>query len=174
MKKFLASIFCCGMIFFLVTGCGKGSAGKNDVFKYMEQLSANNSIEEMNKIIGSEGNLKKETDSYKIYSWDLGDDISISVQVSSSDKKTITASIPKKLFKKNADFSKWSEIKSKLNTKDSLTYDEFVKLVGGVEGVITQKSDDSVTYEWVNADGGYLNAYFDIDTNKCTMATGRF
>ncbi len=72
-----------------------------------------------------------------------------------------------------ADFSRYDEIKKALNSKESLTYDDFVEMVGGVQGFLEKKTKSSRQYEWVNEDGGYLSGYFNLD-KKCTMLTGRF
>lgn len=72
------------------------------------------------------------------------------------------------------DFSKFSEIKKKLSSGESLTYDEFVKIIGGVEGTLESKSTSSLGYTWINSDGGYLTAQFDSETLKCIAASGMF
>ena len=194
MKKKIVTIALCMVLLstmLVLTGCGiksdeivkditnvveqKKSKGNYDVFGCIEKLDAKNTLEEMNNIIGFEGTLTSETDSYKVYKWDLTDDTSITSQFhSSSNTATISANFPNSMVSKTADFSKWSEIKSKLNKREEITYNQFVEYVGGVEGKMTQKTSTSVTYKWLNSDGGYLSAYFDAKTGKCTMATGRF
>lgn len=194
MKKRIVTIALCAVLLssmLVLTGCGikdggivhditnaveqKKSKGNYDVFGCIEKLSAENTLEEMNNIIGFEGTLTSDTDSYKVYKWELTDDTSITSQFHSSTKTaTISANFPNSMVSKKADFSKWSEIKSKLNKREEITYKQFVEYVGGVEGTMTQKSSSSITYKWLNSDGGYLSAYFDAKTGKCTMATGRF
>lgn len=187
-NKVIASIFLC-MAIILITGCGNNvaknngdsketvqkSKGKCDVFSCIKKIDADDTVEEMNKIIGFEGELTEDKETYKVYSWDLTDDTSITSQFHlNNNTATITANYPNSLITKKADFSKWDEIKAKLNNRETVTYDEFVKLVGGVEGAMQQKTSRSISYKWLNANGGYLSAYFDIDSKKCTMATGRF
>ena len=189
-NKVLTILLCCILLatMFIVTGCGEKSdnngnggeqqsqsKGKYDVFGCIEKLDATMTLEQVNEVIGFEGTLKSETDSYKVYDWDLTDKTSISVQFhTKSNTSTISANYPNEMVTEKADFSKWDEIKSKLNKREDLTYDEFVKLVGGVQGKMDKKTSTSTTYKWLNDKGGYLSAYFDVKTNKCTMATGRF
>jgi len=168
------------------TGCGnvvnsdngilkEETKGNCEVFECMEKLDPNSSIEDMTKVIGIEPYIESEDDKYASYSYDLSDEISINVRVSKTwDNKTISADVSDRIINNKADFSRWNEIKSKLDGNDSIMYDEFVKLVGGVEGVIIQKDESSIHYKWVNKDGGYLYGYFATKTGKCTLATGRF
>lgn len=172
---------------FAVTGCGENatvnnaeetvekSKGNYDVFGCMEKLDASMKLEEMNEVIGFEGEKTSETESYTVYKWELTEKTSITSQFhTSSGTATISANYPNEMIKEKADFSKWDEIKSKLNKREDLTYDEFVELVGGVQGTLDKKTSSSITYQWLNEEGGYLSGYFDTKTNKCTMATGRF
>ena len=145
--------------------------GKCKIFDCMKKLNAKMTLEEVNEVIGFES----ETDSYTVYNWDITEETGISVQFHTKyGTSTITANYPNSMVKRKADFSRWDEIKKRLNdTKNRLTYSEFVEMVGGVEGTIDKISDGSTTYKWLNADGGYLSGYFNKD-NECTMATGRF
>ena len=149
--------------------------GKCKIFDCMKKLNAKMTLEEVNEVIGFEGEKKSETDSYTVYNWDITEETGISVQFHTKyGTSTITANYPNSMVKGKADFSRWDEIKKRLNdTKNRLTYSEFVEMVGGVEGTIDKISDSSTTYKWLNADGGYLSGYFNKD-NECTMATGRF
>ena len=149
--------------------------GNCTVLECMKKLNAKMTLEEVNEVIGFEGEKKSETDSYTVYNWDITEETGISVQFHTKyGTSTITANYPNSMVKGKADFSRWDEIKKRLNdTKNRLTYSEFVEMVGGVEGTIDKISDSSTTYKWLNADGGYLSGYFNKD-NECTMATGRF
>lgn len=186
MKKKLFSILLVGVLVMGLTGCGNSAKENNksdsssatkgncDVFKCLEKLNSSMTVEEMNKVIGFEGKLVSDEETYKTYSWDLTDDTSIRSQfMLKYNTATISANYPSSMVTKKADFSKWNEIQAKLKSKEKLSYKEFVKLVGGVEGTIKQKTDTQTTYSWYNSKGGYLSGYFDKDGN-CTMATGRF
>lgn len=183
MKKKLFSILLVGVLVIGLTGCGKSTKqstndkqakGNCDVFKCLTKLDSNMTLEEMNKVIGFEGKLVSDEETYKVYSWSLTDDTSISSQfMLKYNTATISANYPSSMVTKKADFSKWSEIQTKLKSREKVSYKEFVKLVGGVEGTIKQKTESTTTYSWYNDKDGYLSGYFDKDGN-CTMATGRF
>ena len=129
----------------------------------------------MNKIIGFDAEKKNESDISTSYSWELNKDSSIDANISKSDgTATIRIWYRTKDVTKRTDFSNWDEIKKRLNSSEGLYYDDFVKLMGGVEGVLTEKSSSSLTYKWYNKEDGYLFAYFDAKTKKCTLASGRF
>ena len=191
MKKKLLSILLVGILIISLTGCNGTKEEENydssntkqeettvkgncDVFECMGKLASNMTVEEMNKVIGFDGELVSEEENYKIYSWKLNENTSISSQfMLKYDTAIISANYPSSMVSKKADFSKWDEIESKLKNNEAITYKEFVKLVGNIEGTMKQKTSSKVTYEWYNSDGGYLLGYFDNDGN-CTMATGRF
>ena len=182
MKKKLMSLMLAAALTISITGCGskteetkEKSKGKCEVFECMEKLDSKNTLEQMNETIGFEGKLESETEDYKVYVWDLSEKTSIKSQfMLKYDTATISATYPTEIAPNKADFSKWDEIKSKLDKKETITYDEFVKLVGGDKGVLKQKTSSSLSYSWYNKDGGFLTAYFNAETGKCTMATGRF
>ena len=106
MKKKILSFVLAGFIVLGLTGCGKPK-----VFKYMEKLEPSQSLEEMNKIIGFEGTLRSDENSYKIYEWKISEDTSISAQFMLNYKTaTITANYPSTMASHKANFKKWDEI----------------------------------------------------------------
>ena len=114
---------------------------------------------------------------YKKYEWKLTDDTSIVVRLDEFKGKTtaqISAEFPDKMIKNDkVDFSKVDELKTKINSTEGLYYDEFVKLVGGVEGTLDSVTTFSHKYLWVNSNGGTLHATFD-ENGKCTIFNGVF
>lgn len=184
MKKKIMTLMLVAGLTLIMTGCGKDeeasspalkSKGNCNVLECIEKLNPTQTLEEMNNIIGFDGELTSETESYKVYKWALNEETSITSQfMLNYNTATISANYPTSIAPHNADFSKWDEIKSKLNNRETITYDEFVNLVGGVQGTIDKKTSSSTSYVWYNKDGGYLSAYFNPETGKCTMATGRF
>lgn len=194
MKKKLLVVLLC--VVFLTTGCGKLINLKKDVktndyvapnsqkakdkstkksncsvLDCMKKLKVENTVEEINKVIGFDGELTNET--YKEYTWKFSNTESIKATYYSSDKATIDATYDKDpLRNKKVDFSRYSEIQSALKST-SLTYDEFKEKVGGVEGTLTYISSYSNKYVWVNKNGEYLTGTFSNTTNKCTFVIGR-
>ena len=153
-----------------------------DVFQCIDKLDPNSSLEEMNKTVGSEAELATEDEKSKIYKWTLADDTTIEARIetykneSTGETKsftTLSINYPENLARHDADFSRWDEIQSKMNQEEGITYDEFIEMVGGIDGTISEKAQDSKKYQWFDNDGGYLSARFDDQTTKCTFATGR-
>lgn len=185
MKKLFNGLICLTLLFAL-TGCNNSgdsnssqenlskSKGKCEATECIKLIEPENTVEEINKIIGVDGELTDEK--YNVYYWELSDDQGIQVSYYSSDTGTIEVEVDDKTVFANSkvDFSRYDEISSLLKNGTSLTYDEFVDMVGGVEGTLMEKSTSSLQYMWVNSDGGYLNASFSNSTGKCSFITGRF
>lgn len=162
---------------------GDATAKCGNVFQCLVQLDPNSSLEEMNEIVGWDAELAVDEDDTKIYTWDLSEDTAIEARFStfmdegeSEPRKftSINIEYPENSVEHNADLSRWSEIKEKMNNPDEgVTYEEFVEMLGS-EGNIKEKTADSKKYQWHSEDGRYLNASFDNETGKCTFATGRF
>lgn len=188
MKRIFYYIVFASLFLSLTTGCTeqktKGTTtnkdnttkeetkGKCKVEECTSLIEITNTVEEINDIIGFEGE-KQNEDSNKYY-WRFTDTTKIEVSFSSSGN-TISATIDKsKIANKKVDFSKYDEIKAALDSGTSLTYDEFVEKVGGVQGTVVGKSSSSKRYTWANSKGGYLTASFSERTGKCTIVTGRF
>lgn len=183
MVKNLLKIFAVLLIIissaFSLTGCGKNNNKGDDslkIFEYMEKISPENSVEDINRIIGSDGKLTDEKNN--VYTWNITDTQTLTARYGSNNtgKCEISADISDKfasLKDNKVDFSKYDEIKKALNSKDSITYDQIVEKIGA-KGHLIKKSSSSLTYEWINKDGGYFMAYFNPRTNKCTMVSGRF
>ena len=129
------------------------------------------SIEEINNIIGIIGQLTDEK--YNKYYWELSDDSGIEVTYYSGDTGTISVDFDNKVLKnEKVDFYKYDEIKSQLDSGQSLTYDEFVTKVGGVQGILIEKSEYNKVFIWVANDDSYLKATFSESTGKCTFIVG--
>ena len=180
------------MVLFLVTGCDllkkkevetkttkeetkveEKSKGKCKVLDCIKKISTDASYEEVNKIIGFEGESYLEGNGWKTYKWKLNDDDTVEVTFFSSST-TIKIDFDDELIKnKKVDFSKYSEIKSALSNNESVSYATMKEKFGGVDGTLVEKSSSGNKYRWVNSEGGYLNANFDKDNTKCSMVMGR-
>lgn len=165
------------------SGEALGATAKcGDVFQCIEKLDPESSLEEMNRVVGSDAELASEKDNTKVYKWTLADDTTIEARFetyehenSDNTRTFVTFSIeyPENLASHDADLSRWPEIKEKMGEADGVTYDQFVEMVGGVDGTIEEKSQGSKKFYWFNQNGGYLSASFDNDSGKCTFASGR-
>ncbi len=160
------------------TGCNFQQArGNYDVFECMEKLDYTDDYDAAVKIIGFEGELideRKGKDSYpyETFEWKLTRNTAITIRFSLSDegdfkRAQITAEFPSKMVSNSdIDFSEAASIEKKVKSHDGLLYDEFVDMVGGVEGTKTSVSSEATEYVWVGTDGATAYAKFDND-GKC-------
>lgn len=148
------------------------SSAKEDlkVFDYMDKIEPENTVEEINAIVGSEGELVDEQ--YNKYSWKITEDTTLTATYYSSKTATITIAIDDDLLEDdNTDLSSASDLKSEINSENGITYDDFVSKFG-TDGYIVEKSSLSTSYRWVNSDGGYIKASFSKSSGKCTFFSG--
>lgn len=135
----------------------------------IKKIEPENTVEEVNDIIGVDGTLTDEDNN--VYEYDLGNDETITLKYYSGDKATIIASYEKDdLANKDVDLSNIDDLKTKV--KSGITYDDFKAEIGGVDGTLVEKSSLSNKYVWVSKKGGNIKASFSISTNKCTYFTG--
>lgn len=180
-KKVLLGLLSLVFVFTL-TGClGKGKLkepvvkkqikGNCEALECIKKLKSENTVEEINKVIGFEGKLTDEKN--KIYKWEIAENETITASYYSSNKATIDASYDNDALKnKNISFEKYDDIQTALKSGSSLTYDEFCKKVNG-KGTLYSISSYSKKYVWVNKNGEYLTGTFSTSTNKCTFVIGR-
>lgn len=158
------------------SGAGSTSGGSSKIkgnchaTECIKQIKVENTVEEINKIIGFEGELTDEQ--YDIYYWQISEDEGIKVAYYNSERGTITADFDRdSIANSKVDFSRYSELQPKI--KEGITYNDFKSYIGNVDGVITEKSSLSTKYTWVSSDGSYLTGSFSNSSNKCTFASGR-
>lgn len=175
------------ILLFALTGCGINKTSTETqinqiskenkktnctVLECIKKLKTENTVEEINKVVGFEGKLTDET--YNKYTWTFSDDEALTATYYSPDKATIEATYDRDSLKnKKVDFSKYDEIQSALKSSSSLTYDEFKEKLGNVDGHLISISSSSNKYIWVNKNGEYLTGTFSNTTNKCTFVIGR-
>lgn len=177
----------------LLTGCGakeenngsgsepKASAqkskGKCDLFECMKKIENATSIEDVNEVIGFEGVKQDGTsETTTKYEWELTDDTSIEVSEYKSSSSTSITSITANYEYDNiknskVDLTKLDELKSRINSTDGLYYDDVKEILGGVDGELESISSYSKKYVWVNENGGYVHASFNLK-NKLTFYSG--
>lgn len=180
MKKKVIGILLGVLVLGSLTGCGNNSTSGSDVnsntkgkcsaVECIKQIKPENTVSEINSIIGFDGELTDEK--YNKYYWELSETTGIEVTYYSSEKGTIKADIDRDaLANSKVDFSRYDELQPKI--KEGITYSEFISYIGNVEGTIIEKSSISTKYVWVATDGSYLNGTFSNSSNKCTFASGR-
>ena len=192
MKKITLSLLLLAVMVVVLTGCSNTEINKNDneaslestkaeikgnydVFESIKKVETTQSYEEINSTMGFEGKdiTSESAKGWKKYEWEITEDTSL-IAVIYESSKTVSYEIeyPDEMIKnKKADFSDVKEFKSKINSADGLNYEDFVKTIG-CDGTLDKKSDSSISYSWVNADGGTLHASFNIKTGKCTIYNG--
>lgn len=192
MKKLFKITFCLLLTLVLFTGCDlvktntknetkkeekveekSKSKGKCDVFECIKKASTDASYEDMNKLIGFEGEELRSGDGWKTYTWKLNDDESVEVTFYSTSNSIKINFDDETIKNKKVDFSKYDEIKKAMNNREDVSYATMKEKFGGVEGTLVEKSSTGYKYRWVNSEGGYLNANFDKDKTRCSMVIGR-
>ncbi len=195
MKKKLFSILICGLLILGTVGCGSKketsksesenkssseeksnkveSKGNCDVFECIEKADTKSTYEQMNELIGFEGTMLSEGNGWKTYEWKLNDEDSVEATFYSSST-TISIKFNNDRIKNDkVDFSKFNEVRTALNNRESVSYDALKEKFGGVDGTMTEKSSSGYTYKWVNSQGGYMNASLNKDKTRCSMIMGR-
>ena len=184
MRKFklFASVLCAVMMAVLITGCGgTKSKGNCDLFKCMEKIDTSGTIEDINKVIGFEGTVtgtSEKGDSYAwtSYRWDLTEDEAVEVKYYTESKLMYVEAIYSRdsLKNKKVDFSSVKEDMKKINSANGLKYEDVKKIVGGVDGHLVKKDNNTLTYTWYNSKGGTFTARFSTTSGKCTSYNGVF
>ena len=166
----------------VVTGCGNSttdgniSGGSSNIkgnctaIECIKKINTSNTVEEINSIIGFEGELTDEK--YNKYYWELSEDSGIEVTYYSGKNGTIVVDFDRdSVANSKVNFSRYNELQPKI--KEGISYQEFISYIGNVEGTIIEKSSISTKYVWVATDGSYLNGSFSNSSGKCTFASGR-
>lgn len=193
MKKTISKIGLLALILCLVfslSGCGskdndsnkdsKNNSSENStesskedlkVFEYMDKIKPENTVEEINSIIGSDGELVDEK--YNKYTWKITDDTTLTATYYSAKTATITIDIDDDLLKDDkTDLSYSSNLKSEINSANGVKYEDMVSKFG-TNGYMVEKRSSGTSYMWVNKDGGYIKANFSNGSGKCTSFFGR-
>lgn len=138
----------------------------------IKQIEITDTVEEINKIVGFDGELIDEE--YNTYSWKLSDNSELEVTYYSSDESYIKIYIEEDNFKNDkVNLDKYDDIEKDLNDGIELKYEDFVNRIGA-EGILVEKTPYSKEYLWVNKDGGYLNATFQNSSGICSFVSGWF
>ena len=183
MKNKFLSITCGLLLVGTLTGCGNSSStnfdnkpGEKDSGKLkfncsavecIEQIKPENTVEEINDIIGSDGELTDEK--YSTYYWKISEDTGVEVSYYIENEGTIKIDYNRDDLENNkVDFSKYEDLKSKI--KKGIKYEEFISYIGGVEGTVIEKSTSTTQYIWVDKEGSYLQATFSKRTGFCTTS----
>ena len=107
------------------------------VFEYMDKIKPENTVEEINSIIGSDGELVDEK--YNKYTWKITDDTTLTATYYSAKTATITIDIDDDLLKDDkTDLSDSSNLKSEINSANGVKYEDMVSKFG-TNGYMVEK-----------------------------------
>ncbi len=167
----------------LLTGCTNNTTeerkeetktevkGNCEVKECISQIEVTNTVEEINEIIGFEGEKSDYSDKY---TWKLSDKTSI-VLDNSSTSAILQATIDKNdIMSEDVSFSNFNEIKEELNKGTKITYEEMVEKLGGVEGTLAGKTSTSNRYIWVDKHERTFSATFkNTEDGYCSIISLR-
>ena len=152
----------------------KPAKGNCNVFECIKKLDVKDDLAKVNSVMGFEGNKLNEGNGFTTYKWVINKEKNEAVQVvfyTSSASISITFS-DDDIKNSKVDFSKYQDIKTAMNNKETVKYDD-IKAKFKADGVLIEKTSFSTKYRWVNAEGRYLNATFGNTTGACSMIIGR-
>lgn len=169
-KKLLMLILGGTLVLGLVTGCTESktnepkekeketqetSKGKCEVEECINLIEPKMTVEEVNEIIGFEGEKKDDTNTYI---WQLTTKTKIEIEYK-DNLGTISATMNKeKMENANLKMSICYEIVNNIKTT-TYTYEEMVEKLEGIEGHLTTKAPTFKMYAWVK-DGQTFRATF--------------
>lgn len=182
-KKLLTILFGSVLILGIATGCStEQSADDADNKKVEEQAKGNCEVEEcinkiepkmkleeVNELIGFEGEKKDDSD---IYIWQLTTKTKIEIEYKDG-LGSIKATYDKDAISDdNLKLSICSEIVGDIRKK-TYTYEEMVEKLEGVEGHLESKSSTSKMYKWVKDGQTFRATFSDSAKGKATIVTLR-
>ena len=150
----------------------------------MGELSSATTLEEANELIGVSGEYVDEHvnayDSSVTYKWDLDDNVSVQGSYvtyapgSGEDYATYETKYVIAEVKDKVDFPDHDVLKKRLNSKEDLTYEELVGMLGGNPGLKEEVSTlGGVHYIWYGKDGGYLFSWVNAE-GVCTTTSAYY
>ena len=165
-----------GLLVLMLAGCKEEQQleekkeeirGNCVVTECIKKIETTNSVEEINEIIGFEGEKSAYSDTHQ---WKLSDKTWITRDNTGTDP-ILQANIDKETIKNDqVDLSAYSDIKKLLDNGTSLTYEEMVTKLGGVEGTLPGKTSTSNRYIWVDKSSRTFSATFSKTLEgKCTI-----
>ncbi len=149
------------------TGESTEKKGNYDVIEAIKHIEVTNTVEEINKVLGFEG----ETSEFSgDTTWKIDSKNWITLK-KGVDSQIIQATIDKETIKNdNVTLPSQKELQELLNK--GITYEELVEKLGA-EGILSSKTSTSVGYTWVDKNGQRLGATINNESGKCTVASYR-
>lgn len=143
------------------------SKGKCEVEECMSLISTNMTVEEVNEIIGFEGE-QKEND---IYIWKLTDNTSIEIEYK-DNSASIKGIYDKSKMVDNISLSVCYNIINNIKEK-TYTYEEMVESFEGVEGHLYLNAPTYKMYMWIKDGKTFLATFSDSNDGKTSIVSLR-
>lgn len=158
------------MMVFAFSGCAGKKSAKADYLDLINKIELGDSLEDVNKVVGSDGVLSSDGITY---TWEVGGGgLSVHFQGEETDEAIAIALDyeNKDVENKKVKIKDLEGLKKKVN--EGITYDDFKELMGGVDGVLTRKGTGTNSYVWRNPDGSNVSASFQLETDLCNSFVG--
>lgn len=180
MKKIILTILICGAMVLGMAGCTEQKEKENDVQEKskgnceaeecIKLIEPEMKLEEMNNIIGFEGEKKGDSDTYI---WQLTPKTKIEVEYK-NDSAAIKATMDKnKLNNKDLNASIFYAIQNDIRSGITYTYEEMVEKFEGIEGYLENKSSTSKMYMWVKDGQTFRATFSDSLDGRCSIVSLR-
>lgn len=182
MKKLLNILLISVLILGVSTGCESKKEeipknkeveekvlGKCEVEECMKLIEPEMKLEEVNEIIGFEGEKKEGSETY---TWQLSTKTKIEVEYK-DNLGTIKATMDKEnIANDNLKLSTFYDISNNIK-KETYTYEEMVEKFEGIEGHLETKAPTFKMYKWVKDNTTFRATFSDSIKGKCSIVSIR-
>ncbi|EOH95355.1 hypothetical protein [Enterococcus pallens] len=151
----------------------KKSKVKLTYMDYFAAIDVGESLEQVEEKMGDIGEITYDSEYSTTYFWDVEDGHGVTVDVDKEENKVEKVELEydvKDITNQKTKVKDLDELKTKIN--DGVTYDEVKEWVGGVDGVLCEKTEDSKDYYWRGTDNSSLSATFSNETGLCLSYVG--
>lgn len=149
---------------------------KCSYYKCLSKMSRDNTIEELNEIVGFDAKKVEDTTNTTTpekYEYDFGGDKKITVTMSTYSQGILSIKIEynkKELKNSKVTLDNLSDMESRIN--EGVSYEEFKNAVGGVDGTLIEIGSWN-KYLWVAEDGSSnITASFDSEDGELKFFNG--
>lgn len=140
---------------------------------YFAAIDVGESLEQVEEKMGDTGEITYDSELSTTYFWDVKDGHGVIVNVNKEENKVKEVELKynvKDVVNEKTKVKDLDELKAKI--KDGVTYDDVKAWVGGVDGVLCEKTEDSKDYYWRGTDNSSLSASFSNETGLCLSYVG--
>lgn len=153
----------------------KNKKAKCTAVDCIKLIDFDSTIDEINTIIGFEGELIDNSEYFTQYYWAISNNSGIRYSYNMDfTRGTVELDVKHdnlKNSKVDLSESRFQTIKSKV-LDEYYKYDQVKSYLAGVDGTITMKTSEITEYTWVSNSGGYLTVRYDNRSSSPRYATG--